>query len=132
MRKLNSKEADYAKLEEEHTMLKSDLEKTILKSNTNLKFEKSSEILTNIIDSQKPSSSKTGVGYERSSKNHDCTFKGFIKEGRSMEDLSTKEEELERYVQVSINPIGIIDRKKHQKTSTPSKNKDRITFTSKL
>lgn len=90
MRNLNAKEADYTKLEEEVTMLKCDLEKTTAKLNTCLKFEKSSEILTNIIDSQRPPSSKTGVGYERGSKHYDCTFKGFVKEGSCIEDSSTK------------------------------------------
>ena len=42
MRKLNAKKVDYAKLEEEVTMLKSDLEKTTVELDTSLKFEKSS------------------------------------------------------------------------------------------
>lgn len=46
----------------------------------NIKFGKSSEILTTIIDSQKPSSSKSGVGFGRNL-NNNKSFKGFIKEG---------------------------------------------------
>ena len=89
-RKIDTKKVEYCKLKEELVILKTNLEKTMIKLNIILKFEKSSEILTNIIHSQRPSKIKKGIGCEREENKQDNTFKGFIKEGSSNDGSYTE------------------------------------------
>jgi hypothetical protein len=61
---LKEKEENCEKIESETVSLRKELEKTTIKLNRSLKFEKSTETLYNIINCQRSPFIKTGLGYD--------------------------------------------------------------------
>jgi hypothetical protein len=64
-KQLNEKQQDCEKLEAEIVFLKRELEK----GNNQSRFENSSKILDDILNSQRSSSNKTGLGYDQNKSN---------------------------------------------------------------
>jgi hypothetical protein len=127
---LKEKEENCEKLESEIVSLRKELEKTTIKLNRSLKFEKSIETLDDIINCQRYPFIKTGLGYDKSQMT--------TKEDSKATEPPKKVNEGKSKSYVDVLKISINDednRKKEndvpQKIDIPSKdNKDifRISF----